>query len=266
MEIPEDHPRAKSLKIREKIIEGMHKNIVAEAGLIAHGRGEAFDYLIGEKTPNIALRQEEAAVALLLTAKHPVISVNGNVAVLCNTEIVQFSNIIQAPLEVNLFYRRQERGKIVESELKKAGAKEVLGTDPDFFEIIPELSHLRRIVDKRGIYAADVVLVALEDGDRTMALRKIGKEVIAIDLNPLSRTALWGTITIVNNVIRAIPEMIELAKKMKDESKEKLRAIVKNFDNYESLRTTIAYINRRLFELAKGKLENYANHNAEVEK
>ena len=47
-EIPKDHPRYQSLFTREKIIERMHKRIVAEAGLIAHGRGEAFDYLLGE--------------------------------------------------------------------------------------------------------------------------------------------------------------------------------------------------------------------------
>ncbi|MEM4954456.1 MAG: hypothetical protein QXE87_03535, partial [Candidatus Methanomethylicaceae archaeon] len=50
LRIPENHPRAKSLKERMKIIEGEEKGIVAKAGLIAHGRGEAFDYLIGETT------------------------------------------------------------------------------------------------------------------------------------------------------------------------------------------------------------------------
>jgi len=257
MDIPSSHPRAESLRIREKIIEGMHENIVAEAGLIAHGRGEAFDYLLGEKTPQLAREQETVAVALLLTAKHPVISVNGNVAALCGEEIVKLSNVINAPLEVNLFYRREERAKIVEKQLKRCGAKEVFGTDQEYYMTIPELSHLRRIVDKRGIYSADVVLVPLEDGDRTMALRKIGKKVITIDLNPLSRTALWGTVTIVNNIIRAIPEMIELSKTMKIESKEKLDGIIKKFDNYESLKRTISYMTNRLMELAKGKLENY---------
>ncbi|MBA7544956.1 hypothetical protein ES705_37318 [subsurface metagenome] len=82
MTIPDDHPRAESLRMRERLIEGMHKNIVAEAGLIAHGRGEAFDYLLGEKTSELAFTQEQVAVAMLLSAKHPVISVNGNVAAL----------------------------------------------------------------------------------------------------------------------------------------------------------------------------------------
>jgi 4-phosphopantoate--beta-alanine ligase len=47
-EIPENHPRYLNLKYRHKIIEGMEKLIVAEAGLIAHGRGECFDYIFGE--------------------------------------------------------------------------------------------------------------------------------------------------------------------------------------------------------------------------
>ena len=40
-----------------------------------------------------------------------------------------------------------------------------------------------------GVYKADVVLVPLEDGDRAEALVKLGKLLITIDLNPLSRTA-----------------------------------------------------------------------------
>jgi 4-phosphopantoate--beta-alanine ligase len=55
----------------------------------------------------------------------------------------------------------------------------------------------RRMVDPDGIYIADVVLVPLEDGDRTEALVKMGKKVIAIDLNPLSRTSQKASITIV---------------------------------------------------------------------
>jgi len=47
IEISERHPRAESLRIREKLIEGFETSVVAHAGLIAHGRGEAFDYLLG---------------------------------------------------------------------------------------------------------------------------------------------------------------------------------------------------------------------------
>ena len=254
MSVPEDHPRAESLKIREKIIEGMHSSVVAEAGLIAHGRGEAFDYLIGEVSPEYATLQQHAAVSLLLTAERPIISVNGNVAALCAKDLVKLSELVNAPLEINLFYRKTEREKAVESILREAGCFEVLGLDPIYHTFIEELSHLRRIVDKRGIFSADVVLVPLEDGDRTMALRKMGKKVITIDLNPFSRTSLWANITIVNNVIRAIPEMIELANGLKDKDKIELKKFVKDYNNFDTLKTSVEFISERLKKLSKGEL------------
>ncbi len=52
--IPKSHPRAKSLLIREKLVDGFDDGIVAKEGLLAHGRGEAFDYLLGEKTTTLA--------------------------------------------------------------------------------------------------------------------------------------------------------------------------------------------------------------------
>ena len=254
MTIPDDHPRAESLKMRERLIEGMHKNIVAEAGLIAHGRGEAFDYLLGEKTPELAFTQEQVAVAMLSLAKHPVISVNGNVAALCPHDIVKLSEILEAPLEVNLFYRRPERETAIKKILVDNGANAILGLEKEFQTNISEISHLRRIVDRRGIYSADVILVPLEDGDRTMALRKMGKKVITIDLNPLSRTSLWSNVTIVNNLIRAIPEMMDIARSMKTMGKQELEAIVKNFDNFQSIRKMLGFFNERLSLLAEGDL------------
>jgi len=89
--IPPDHPRAKSLHTREKLIENYLKGIVAASGLIAHGRGEAFDYLLGEKTSKPAFEAVAAAVAMLLTAENPVISVNGNTAALVAEEIVRLA-------------------------------------------------------------------------------------------------------------------------------------------------------------------------------
>ena len=52
--IPKSHPRAKSLLIREKLVRGFDRGLVAKEGLLAHGRGEAFDYLLGEKTRKTA--------------------------------------------------------------------------------------------------------------------------------------------------------------------------------------------------------------------
>ncbi|GAG99613.1 unnamed protein product, partial [marine sediment metagenome] len=64
--IPKNHPRYMSLLTREKISQAMKNGIVHETGLIAHGRGEAFDYLLGEKTISpVELAEKTAAAALL---------------------------------------------------------------------------------------------------------------------------------------------------------------------------------------------------------
>ncbi|MFW9923437.1 MAG: phosphopantothenate/pantothenate synthetase [Candidatus Thorarchaeota archaeon] len=255
-DIPKDHPRYLSLTERHNIIDGMHQKIVAEAGLIAHGRGEAFDYILGEKTPDYAFKQEEAAVAQLLLAKHPVISVNGNVAVLCPEGLVQLAKITNAKLEVNLFYRTTEREFNIEKKLKEAGAKEVLGINlGDKAETIPEISHKRRIVDPEGIFKADVVFVPLEDGDRTMALRKMGKTVICVDLNPMSRTAVWSNITIVNHVRRAVNEMVSIADSLKNQSNDKFLEIIKNYNNNDMLQKSISFMAERLLLLSKEKVQ-----------
>ena len=49
VKIPDSHPRKKSLISRNKIVNGSNEGLLAESALIAHGRGEAFDYLLGEK-------------------------------------------------------------------------------------------------------------------------------------------------------------------------------------------------------------------------
>jgi 4-phosphopantoate--beta-alanine ligase len=235
MIIPENHPRASSLKIRERLVECYKQGIVVEQGLIAHGRGEAFDYLLGEKTSIYAMQAARAAAAMLLLAEHPVISVNGNAACLCAKDLVELANIVDAKLEVNLFYRSYEREKAIEELLKANGAEQVYGIGSDADAIIDELMSNRRRVDSRGIYRADVVLVPLEDGDRTEALVKMGKKVITIDLNPLSRTARSAHITVVDNIVRALPIMVHNAKELSSYSREELKAILEQFDNRANL-------------------------------
>ena len=247
--IPIDHPRYESLKYRHKIIEGMKALVVAEAGLIAHGRGECFDYMLGEKTNETAKEAIEAAVALLLTATHPVISVNGNTAALCPNELVKLSEIINAPLEINLFYRKEGRIEAIKKVLEDAGAKKILGLDELKMVEIEELSSNRRNVDPNGIKIADVVFVPLEDGDRTEALKKIGKKIIAVDLNPISRTSIWADITIVDNIVRVVPEMIKITKKLKETDEKFLKHIIQRFDNKKniqlSLNTIIKYTKKQ---------------------
>ncbi len=250
LEIPKDHPRYESLVIREKIIEGMHQKIVAEAGLIAHGRGEAFDYILGEVTPPFALNQEKLAVITLLRAKNPVISVNGNVAALCSKEIVQLSQILNAPLEINLFYRKPEREIAIKDVLTKAGALQIYGIDPRNQKSIPEISHQRRIVDSRGIARSDCVFVPLEDGDRAMALRNLGKDVVAVDLNPLSRTSLAATVSITNNITRATAELVNFAKKFSKMNIQELETEKKLLNNETLLQEALKFMSSRLEELA----------------
>ncbi len=236
MLIPPDHPRYLSLLYRERVVEKAKEGVVVLQGLIAHGRGEAFDYMLGERTTPAALKAERAAVALMKLAERPVISVNGNVAALVPREIVQLSKEIGAPLEVNLFYRSEERARRIAELLEAHGAEEVLWRPEVELE---GLSSERRKVSSRGIASADVVLVALEDGDRTEALRRLGKKVIAIDLNPFSRTARMANITIVDNVVRAIPNMIKIAREM---SEEEAKEVLENFDNSLNLKESAKYL------------------------
>jgi 4-phosphopantoate--beta-alanine ligase len=241
---PSSHPRAESLYIRELLVNGFRNGLVAPEGLIAHGRGEAFDYLLGEQTTKVARLAIKAACSALLLAKHPIISINGNVAALCAKEIVELSNVTGAAIEVNLFYRTAERERAIQEELIKNGVKTILGIGSRASATIPELQSDRRRVDPDGIYKADTLLVPLEDGDRTLALVNMGKTVITVDLNPLSRTAKAANITIVDNIIRAIPEMIITAKQMKGKNESIRRRIIQEFDNKVNLAESLKIIQR----------------------
>lgn len=244
--IPKSHPRAKSLLIREKLIDGFDNGLVAKEGLLAQGRGEAFDYLLGEKTGKAAKQAIKAAAAQLLLADKPIISVNGNVVALCPKQIVKLSKQIKAKLEVNLFYTNEKRKQVIVKSLKKNGAREILGTSLTSSIKLSGIDSARRIVDKNGIFAADVVVVPLEDGDRTMALRKAGKIVITFDLNPLSRTSQTANITIVDNVTRAIDLLIDESKKLSKKNQKILQKIINDFDNNRNLTENIIQIKNNL--------------------
>ena len=85
---------------------------------------------------------------------------------------------------------------------------------------------------------ADVVLVPLEDGDRTEALKKMGKTVIVFDLNPLSRTAQKADITIVDNVTRGMRLLVSACKKSKPTKT--------NFNNRRALSSAVSEIKNNL--------------------
>ena len=240
------HPRAESLRVREQLVEGFKAGLVVPEGLAAHGRGEAFDYILGEQTTKQARRATEAAAAMLLLAKHPVISVNGNIAALVPAKIVELAKVANAKIEVNLFHGSARREAVIAKRLRRHGAKEVLGTERKFSTRIKEVHSDRRKIDQRGIAAADVVLVPLEDGDRTEALKRLGKRVIAIDLNPMSRTARKADVTMVDNIVRALPLLVKRARRLSRGSKTNLREIIRSFDNKANLRATFRLMLNRL--------------------
>ena len=240
IEIPEDHPRYQSLLTRHRIEAGVDKGITSKQGLIAEGRGEAFDYLLGERTTESADAAERAAAAQLLLADHPVLSVNGNVAALVAEEIVDLAEAVDADIEINLFNRTEERMEAIAAHLREHGAEDVKGLTAD--GRIPNLSHERAKVDADGIGAADVVLVPLEDGDRAEALGEMGKTEIVIDLNPLSRSAQVAAIPIVDNIMRAVPNMTAHARDLRSVDRETLREIVDAFDPEAALAAAEAVI------------------------
>ena len=73
-EIPDSHPRKASLLARAKLTEAASEGLLAESAMIAHGRGEAFDYLLGEKTSAYASQAIREVAARLLNAERAVIS------------------------------------------------------------------------------------------------------------------------------------------------------------------------------------------------
>lgn len=230
--IPPDHPRYKSLLIREHLAKCAKEGIVAGEGLIAQGRGEAFDYLLGERTTESARLGERTAAAMLLSARHPVISVNGNTAALAAPEIAALQEACGAQVEVNLFHRTEERVRQIEHILSDAGVNVFSGPA----ECLLPLSHDRAWCRREGMYTADVILVPLEDGDRAEALVSMGKKVIAIDLNPLSRTARTATLTIIDELTRALPEITRACLELAGNERETL---LQTLDNHYLLSEAI---------------------------
>ena len=222
-DIPDSHPRKASLMSRLRMVEASKRGLLAESAMIAHGRGEAFDYLLGERTSDSASLAIREAAARLLVAESPVISMNGNSTVLAGSEAIMIASILGCPVEVNIYYRTSERMESLIGELESLRDRlgrespemtresimdvEILGAVAD--GRILGLEGPRSLCSSRGIEQADIVLVPLEDGDRCEALTSLGKQVIAIDLNPLSRTSKTATVTIVDDVTRAMGRLAE---------------------------------------------------------
>ena len=252
-DVPKTHPRYLSLTLRDTIVAGVEQGITSIHGLIAHGRGEAFDYLIGETTQPFAIEAIHAAAAMLRLAEHPVISVNGNVAALAPEALIQLGQVLNAPLEVNIFHTETGRKEKIreyllkhKARLETSTAKEGMENPPDVLMPTTEaqLSYIdsnRKFVHPEGIFKADVVFVPLEDGDRCEALRKMGKAVVTVDLNPMSRTAQQASITIVDNVVRALPLLYEEIRNFSDTAAEDT---VARYSNEAVLEQALQHISR----------------------
>jgi 4-phosphopantoate--beta-alanine ligase len=249
MKIPRTHPRYESLIRRERLVRAWKAGIVVPEGIIAHGRGEAWDYLFGEATSAPALVAERAAAAYLLSARKPVISVNGNVAALASREVVRLARVIPARIEVNLFHRSEARVRRIIQELERAGAREVLGLRPD--ARIPGIESRRALSHRDGVFGADVVLVPLEDGDRAEALVRMRKTVISIDLNPLSRTSQSATVPIVDELTRAILNACKFVSELKEDETEVLR-IRRTYNRNGNLGAVYSFLGWRLGHLRRG--------------
>ena len=304
-DVPKTHPRYLSLALRDTIVAGVEQGITSIHGLIAHGRGEAFDYLIGEATQPFAIEAIHAAAAMLRLAEHPVISVNGNVAALAPEALIELGQVLNAPLEVNIFHTETGREQRIQEHLLKhkarletspasggvdarletspasggvdarletspasggvdarletSPAKEGVKNPPDVLMpkegvknppdvLMPttdaQLSYIdsnRKFVHPDGIFKADVVFVPLEDGDRCEALRKMGKAVVTVDLNPMSRTAKQASITIVDNVVRALPLICEEIRNFTDSTAQDT---LKRYSNAAVLQEALRHISR----------------------
>ena len=242
------HPRYQSLLMRHRLELAAKAGMLADSALIAHGRGEAYDYLLGEKTIPSAHDATMEALAYLQNANSAVISLNGNAIALAGMELMQLASLLQIPVEVNIFYRTPERMSALLNHLSKIKSDneldvEILGENPD--AKIPGLEGPRANCCKSGIYDSDVILVPLEDGDRCEALVAMGKTVLVIDLNPLSRSAKMGSVTIVDELSRVANNLLVGA------MQKITRKPSSNYDNSQHLQAAIDHITCTLS--SKGK-------------
>ena len=238
-DVPVSHPRYASLRTRDAIVAGVERGVTSIHGLIAHGRGEACDYLLDERTHGFAREAIDAAAAMLVTAERPVVSVNGNAAALVPGELVALAAAVGAPLEVNIFHASKARERAIREHMEAHGAPDVLM--PTEHAVLDHIDSNRRFVNPDGIHVADVVFVPLEDGDRCQALVRSGKRVITVDLNPMSRTSKSATVTIVDNVTRAIPALLERVANWRNDTGA-ARALVARYDNGHTLRAAEAAV------------------------
>ena len=88
------------------------------------------------------------------------------------------------------------------------------------------------------------VIIPLEDGDRAEALVRDGKKTVVIDLNPLSRSAVSGTVTVVDNIVRVMPLLIRKIKETAALTPSQRQEILAAYDNRAVLKEAEAAVRR----------------------
>jgi 4-phosphopantoate--beta-alanine ligase len=205
---------------------------------------------MGEATTPSALDAERAAAAYLLNAKRPVVCVNGNAAALDAENLILLAKETNSKIEVNIFHRTGERMTLLTEYLRSCGAENVLGMEPE--TRIPGLSSERALCTNEGIFSSDVILVPIEDGDRAEALAKMGKVVIAIDLNPLSRTSRTASVSIADEMSRALINIIKFVRELRNDGKEREK-VLSQFSNADNRKAMVDQICDELSSAVKNE-------------
>ena len=214
--------------------------------------GEAKRLIIcwGSKRARVRARLPKLRAPICSPHAFRYLSVNGNTATLVPDEIAELHAITGIPVEINLFHPSAQRIKRIADHLHAYGVANVL-TGFDFIKLA-HIASDRASVDKSGIFKADVVFVPLEDGDRAQALTELGKTVLTVDLNPLSRTAVASTVTIVDEVTRVLKNLVSFAKHFEsDGHQDELNLLKASFDNLENLKASYAIMQKQLRSLAR---------------
>ena len=80
------------------------------------------------------------------------------------------------------------------------------------------------------MYDCDTILVPIEDGDRAEALVRMGKVVISIDINPISRTSKTATVPISDELTRALENIIRFIDELRGDEKE-IDRVISSYDS-----------------------------------
>ena len=207
------HPRYASLLRRHLIEEAAAEGLLAGSAMIAHGRGEAYDYLLGERTTASAASATREAYARLRAAKHPVISVNGNTVALAGRDLLHLAASLSCPVEVNIFYRTQARMDGLISRLERWCEEdgldvEVLGRRTD--GRIAGLEGPRAQCDAAGIAAATWCWSPWKTATVAKRWWRWARRC-SWWISTLSRTARTASVTIVDEVGRVAKALREHA-------------------------------------------------------